>query len=56
MPGKAADIADNAVHAGRSTDRFVAGTPNTVATADSFDTANTGTEDHSNKDRGIPVP
>lgn len=54
MAGKAAEIARNAVHAGRSTDRFAAGNLNTVATADSFDTANTGTEDHPNKGH-IPV-
>lgn len=57
MTGKAAGIAGNALHAGRSTDQFVAGTVNTVATADSFGTANTGTEDRTNMDRGyIPVP
>jgi hypothetical protein len=55
MAGKAAEIARNARHAGRSTDRFVAGTLNTLATVDSFDTANIGTEDHPNRGR-ISVP
>jgi hypothetical protein len=57
MAGRAAGIAGNALYAGRNTDRFVAGTLNTVATADSFGTANTGTEDRTNMGKGYtPVP
>lgn len=57
MADTAADIAGSALYADRSTDRFLAGILNTVATADSFDTANTGTEHRPNMDRGrTPVP
>jgi hypothetical protein len=49
--GKGGDIAGNAIHGGRSTDQFVAGTLNTVATANSFDIANTGGIEDPNMDR-----
>jgi hypothetical protein len=52
MAGKAQDRAGSALYADHSMDRFAAGNLNTVATASSFDTANTGTEDHPNMDKG----
>jgi hypothetical protein len=49
--GRAADITDNALHAGHSRDRLAVNIPNTVATADNVGAANIADSEHSGMDR-----